>query len=98
MSSVLVAEALALKAVMLAASALGATRLACYSDCQELVLLLNSNGHANELDGILTDIYHLKLSLLSVSFHFVPRSENSLADSLAKSALLSCNISSFHGV
>ncbi|KAG7593940.1 Ribonuclease H-like superfamily [Arabidopsis thaliana x Arabidopsis arenosa] len=97
-TSVLIAEALAVKAVMRAASDLGATRLACFSDCQELVLLLNSNGHANELDGILTDIVSIRSQLLSVSFHFVPRAENALADALAKTALLSCTSSSFTGV
>ncbi|CAD5324845.1 unnamed protein product [Arabidopsis thaliana] len=96
--SVLIAEALALKAVMCAALALGATRLACFSDCQELVFLLNSDGHANELDGILTDISRMVSSVFSVSFHFIPRVENFVADSLAKSALLSCNSSSFNGV
>ncbi|EFH49925.1 predicted protein [Arabidopsis lyrata subsp. lyrata] len=58
-SSVLVAEALALKAAIKAAIKaallLGVSRLACVSDCQELVLLPNTDGHANELDSILAD-------------------------------------------
>lgn len=74
------------------------SRLACFSDCQELMLLLNADGHANELDGLLEDIKLLKTKFTSISFHFVPRIENVEADSLAKSALLSCNVSSFTGV
>lgn len=97
-TSALVAEALALKAGIQAALASGVSRLACFSDCKELVLLLNSDGHANELDGILTDITLLGSSFLSISFHFVPRLENAQADLLAKTALLSCNTSSLSGV
>lgn len=98
MSSALVAEALALNAGISAALASGVPRLACFSHCKELVLLINSGGHANELDGILADVAELVSSFFSVSFHFVPRSENAQADSLAKAALLSCNVSSFTGV
>ncbi|CAH8260986.1 unnamed protein product [Arabidopsis lyrata] len=97
-SSVLVAETLALKAAINVALAQGVSRLACFSDCQELMLLLNADGHANELDGLLEDIKLLKTKFTSISFHFVPRIENVMADSLAKSALLSCNVSSFTGV
>ncbi|CAL9240893.1 unnamed protein product, partial [Arabidopsis halleri] len=97
-SSALVAESLALKAAISAALALGASRVACFSDCQELMLLLNAEGHANEIDGIMEDIKLLKASFLSVSFHFIPRIENSQADLLAKSALLSCSSSSVLGV
>ncbi|CAE5959570.1 unnamed protein product [Arabidopsis arenosa] len=97
-SSALVAEALALKAGINAALASGVPRLACFSDCQELVLLLNSEGYANELDGILADIFLLKNCFISISFHFVSRSENAQADALAKAALLSCTFSSPAGV
>ncbi|KAG7564528.1 Ribonuclease H domain [Arabidopsis suecica] len=68
------------------------------SQCQELVFLLNDDGYANELDGILSDISLLLSSFTSVSFHFVSRTENSQADALAKAALLSCNVSSPAGV
>ncbi|EOA37255.1 hypothetical protein CARUB_v10010806mg [Capsella rubella] len=70
---------------------MGVSRLACFSDCQVLVQLLNSRGHANEIDGIVEDIYDAIDSLLS--FHFIPRTDNTHADMLAKSALLSCNSS-----
>ncbi|CAE6050810.1 unnamed protein product [Arabidopsis arenosa] len=97
-SSALVAESLALKAAISAALALGVSRVACFSDCQELMLLLNAEGHANEIDGILEDIKLLILNFLSVSFHFIPRVENSEADLLAKSALLPCSSSFCLGV
>ncbi|EFH45348.1 predicted protein [Arabidopsis lyrata subsp. lyrata] len=55
-ASALVAEALAMKAAITAALALGVSRLACFSDCQVLVCLLAADGQANEIDGILEDI------------------------------------------
>ncbi|EOA27690.1 hypothetical protein CARUB_v10023843mg, partial [Capsella rubella] len=92
-SSALVAEALALKAGIQEALAMGVSRLACFSDCLVLVQLLNSGGHVNEIDGVLEDIHNALGSFLSFSFHFIPRAENSQADALAKSALNSCTSS-----
>ncbi|KAG7600581.1 Ribonuclease H domain [Arabidopsis suecica] len=89
-SSALVAETLALKAAITAALALGVSRLACISDCQELVLLSNTGGHANELDGILTDFILFCYLFMSISVHFDLRSENCGADALAKACLVSC--------
>ncbi|EOA19742.1 hypothetical protein CARUB_v10003872mg [Capsella rubella] len=93
-SSALVAETLALKAAITAALALGVLRLACKSDCQDLIVLLNSGGHANVLDGLLEDIRLLSSNFLSISFQYVPRSENFEADTLANAGLLSSNVSS----
>ncbi|CAH8253612.1 unnamed protein product [Arabidopsis lyrata] len=95
-SSILVTEALALKAAIMAALALGVSRLACISDCQELVLLANTGGYANEVDGILTDFF--RFMFMSSSVHFVPSAENCGADALAKAGLLSCIPSSISGV
>lgn len=97
-SSVIMAEALALKAAITAALALGVSRLACHSDCQDLTTLLNTDGQINELEGILSDIYSLKIDFISISFHFVPRKDNSEADALAKAGLQLCNVSSIDGV
>ncbi|CAH8274245.1 unnamed protein product [Arabidopsis lyrata] len=88
-ASALVAEALAMKAAITAALALGVSRLACFSDCQVLVCLLAADGQANEIDGILEDIRRLCSSFLSCSFHHVSRMYNAEADSLAKAALAS---------
>ncbi|CAE6126157.1 unnamed protein product [Arabidopsis arenosa] len=90
-------EALALKAAITAALALGVFRLACHSDCQELTILLNTDGHVNELEDILSDIYSLKNGSVSISFHFVPRKDNSEVDALAKAGLNVCNVSSIVG-
>ncbi|CAL9234199.1 unnamed protein product, partial [Arabidopsis halleri] len=71
-SSVLAAEVLASKVAISAALALGVSRLACYSDCQDLILLLNVGGLANELECILADISELSSKFISISFYFVP--------------------------
>ncbi|CAA7016157.1 unnamed protein product [Microthlaspi erraticum] len=88
--SALAAEAVAIKLALSDARAADISRLICFSDCKELILLLNSGGHSNEIQGILLDISSLLSSFLSLEFKFIPRAQNSEADVLAKSSLLSC--------
>lgn len=83
------AEALAVKAALIAAIASGLRKLECFSNSKSLVSLLSSNGSAVEIQGILHDIFLLSNSFESISFSFVPRLENVEADLLAKSA---CNL------
>ena len=85
-SSVLVVEELALKVAISAALAVGVTMLACFSDCQELILLLNVDGYAIEVDGLSAKFRLLRTKILSRFFHLVV--------SLAVYAVVSCNISS----
>ncbi|CAA7013221.1 unnamed protein product [Microthlaspi erraticum] len=87
--SALAAEAFAVKLALSYARAADFLRLTCFSDCQELVLLLNSDGLSNQIQGLLDDIKSLSLSFVSVAFKFIPRALNSEADLLAKSSLLS---------
>ncbi|XP_020872245.1 uncharacterized protein LOC9306145 [Arabidopsis lyrata subsp. lyrata] len=82
-SFVLVAEALALKTAITAALALGVSKLACISDCQELVLLPNTGGHANELDGIVADCNLFRSMFMFMYVLFVSRAENCGADAVA---------------
>ena len=91
-ASALVAETLAVKAALTAAVSSGFRALTIYSDSKTLVTLLTSGGKCVELQGLLHDIHMLCAFLESISFCFVPRSENNEADSLAKAALfnLSC--------
>ncbi|CAE6199634.1 unnamed protein product [Arabidopsis arenosa] len=55
-SFALVAKELALKAAINAALAVGVSGMACYSDWQELPLLLNVGGHAFAVDDFIADI------------------------------------------
>ena len=86
-ASALVAEALALKSALSDAVNAGVKDLICFSDSKSLVALLSGKSYVTELQGIISDISLLSLSLLSVTFKFVPRSCNMAADSLAKNAL-----------
>ena len=86
-TSALVAEALAVKAVVNAAVSSHVSSLIVYSDSKALILLLNSQGQDVALKGILHDIHQLAQSFTSISFKFIPRLANAHADSLAKSAL-----------
>ncbi|KAF3608552.1 hypothetical protein DY000_02046182 [Brassica cretica] len=86
-ASVLVAEALSLKAAINAAIAHGAKDLVCFSDSKILISLITGNMSVISLQGILHDIGVLSRSPSSISFKFVSRNGNVVADGLAKSAL-----------
>lgn len=90
-SSALVAEALAVKAAITAAVSLHVSSFNVFSDSKALILLLNSQNQDVVLKGILHDIRIMALSFTSISFFFIPRLANTVADSLAKTALYSLN-------
>ncbi|KAG2315050.1 hypothetical protein Bca52824_018172 [Brassica carinata] len=89
--SALVAEALAVKAAITAAATSHVSSLNVFSDSKALILLLNSQDQDVALKGILHDIRILALSFTSISFFFISRLANTVADSLAKTALHSLN-------
>lgn len=88
-ASVLIAEALALKAAMEAAISHEVKDLICFSDSKSLISLITGNKSVIELQGILHDICVLSHSLTSISFKFINRTCNVAADQLAKDALFS---------
>ncbi|CAA7017075.1 unnamed protein product [Microthlaspi erraticum] len=85
--SALAVETLAMKAALMEALSSGIRVLNCFSDSKNLITLLTANGNSVELQGILHDIRVLSSSFISIFFNFVPRLENVVADSIAKSAL-----------
>lgn len=87
--SPLMAEALALREMLAAASRLPPSNVWIRSDSLELIRAINSNTFPMELYGVLKDIEFLSASFDFIFFSFVPRLCNSRADSLAKNALLS---------
>ncbi|CAL9220704.1 unnamed protein product, partial [Arabidopsis halleri] len=93
--SALAAEALAVKHALLAALDNELLIVQVFSDSQTLVRLLIAKESTVELKGIIKDISLLRLRFISLSFRFVSRTFNVLADSLAKSALSSLNFSSY---
>ncbi|KAG7584818.1 Ribonuclease H domain [Arabidopsis thaliana x Arabidopsis arenosa] len=97
-SSALSAEALALRSALFSLCQNLAcshdTALEVYSDCQVLTSTLNSKACSKELNAILLDITSLSESFMSISFNFVPRLDNVVADSLAKSTLVAAKTSS----
>ncbi|CAA7025072.1 unnamed protein product [Microthlaspi erraticum] len=62
------------------------TNIKLYSDAQDLIRAINSQEQVKEIYGLLFDIFTLVSMFTSILFHFVPRSKNLLADSLAKIA------------
>lgn len=86
-ASPLVVETLAVKAALLDAVDNGFLQLTLFSNSKTLVNLLNSSSSTLELQSILFDIRVLSRRFESISFSFIPRAGNVIADSLAKSAL-----------
>ena len=89
-TSALVAEALAIKAAIAwvaASSSLNQRPVVVLSDAKVLVDLLNAKKVDVKLQSVLYDIYALARHLVSISFKFIPRLENFVADLVAKSAL-----------
>ncbi|KAF3538665.1 hypothetical protein F2Q69_00020182 [Brassica cretica] len=61
--------------------------LQVFSDSQVLITTLCSGGDMCEIAGVLQDIKILATLFCPVSFIFIPRIENSQADTLAGSSL-----------
>ncbi|EFH67413.1 hypothetical protein ARALYDRAFT_336575 [Arabidopsis lyrata subsp. lyrata] len=95
-ASVLQDEALAIKAGLQTAIAMGFTTVDIKSDSKSLIELLRSNKVTNELVGLLHDIRNLASTLASVFFQFIHRTANVIADEMAKRAL-STLVSSSNG-
>nr|VDD32897.1 unnamed protein product [Brassica oleracea] len=81
------AEALAIRSAVMYAASSNVKSLMIRSDSLSLVKLLKERGSVPAFFGILFDIYQFSSSFDVVSFSYVPRLSNVLADSLAKSAL-----------
>ena len=81
------AEALAVKAALTAATSSQVCSIRVYSDSKSLIKLLNSQDCDVSLKGVLHDINCLAHSFESISFCFIPRLANCVADSIAKTAL-----------
>lgn len=97
-SSALMAEALAIRSAVMHAASLNIKSLMILSDSLSLVQLLKEGGSVPALFGILFDIYHFSSTFSVISFSYVPRLSNIMADSVAKSDLLLLNSTSFNGV
>lgn len=89
-------ETLALRSALLAAQEAHISHIVCYSDFQPLLGFLNSGGSSNEPHNILNDVRSISSSFVSISFVFIPRAFNSVADSLVKKALVTDLSSSFN--
>ncbi|KAL0845557.1 hypothetical protein Bca101_018803 [Brassica carinata] len=97
-SSALMAECLAIRSAVMHAASLNIKSLIILSDSQSLVKLVKERGSVPALFDILFDIYHFSLLFDVISFSYVPRLSNGMADSVAKSALSLLNLASSNGV
>lgn len=67
---------------------LGISKVRCESDSTTLIKSLNSETSSAELYGVVADIIELAASFNCISFVWIPRERNVIADSLAKHSLL----------
>ena len=81
------AEALALREALKKAQELNLQSLQVFSDSQVLVSNLDAWMDLNEIAGVLQNVKSLATLLCPLSVVFIPRVENSQADTLAKSSL-----------
>ncbi|KAL0743087.1 hypothetical protein Bca4012_084600 [Brassica carinata] len=86
-SSPLMAEALAMREAIISAKHRLLYKVWFQSDSQELIRAINSKSYPMELYGVLSDIELLSSFFVFISFSFIPRAQNMLADSVAKNAM-----------
>ncbi|XP_056852225.1 uncharacterized protein LOC130501344 [Raphanus sativus] len=88
-SSLLMAEAIALRHGVTTAVELGLQKLIFLSDNQTLIRAINNDTQVKEIFGIVKDIQRLSSDSVGFTFSHISRSSNVAADSLAKRSLSS---------
>ena len=85
--SPLLAEGMAMREAVSSCSTLENRTVRFESDSVQLIKALNSGNFVLELYGVISDILSFVANFENVSFVWIPRERNSLADNLAKVAL-----------
>lgn len=85
--SPLCAEAIAMQSALTAATTLGFRSLKVFSDNSTLIRAIQGKAQSKEIIGIVSDIRMISSGFDVIVFSFFPRSDNVLADKLAKQAL-----------
>ncbi|CAA7058564.1 unnamed protein product [Microthlaspi erraticum] len=85
-SSPLAMEALAIRSALNHALENGFSNIILKPDAEDLIRALNTHEQIKEIYGLLFDIHALAFMFSSISFISIRRSENALADAIAKSA------------
>ena len=83
----LAAEGLALREALLKCMDIGLSKIRCESDSTTLIKAINANSPLVGLYDILADINSIASSFESISFNWISRERNSIADGLAKNVL-----------
>lgn len=86
-SSVLAAEGLALREAVRSCADRGMKKVAFESDSAQLIKAINLSAPASELYAVTADIHSFISAFEFVSFSWIPRERNCIADDLAKNAL-----------
>ncbi|XP_056842856.1 uncharacterized protein LOC130507579 [Raphanus sativus] len=86
--SPLVAEGLALREAVRTSASLGLKKVSFESDSSQLVQAMRTESLSKELLILMADIFSFVSAFEFVCFSWIPRERNSIADSLAKDALI----------
>lgn len=89
------AETLACRSSLRHALSIDIENLRVFTDNQTLIRALTSKLMEKEIFGVVADIRNLSALFESISFNFIPRSENFEADHLAKAVLRDPSSSTF---
>ncbi|XP_013745530.1 uncharacterized protein LOC106448153 [Brassica napus] len=93
-SSALMAEGLAIREALLCCRRQGLNSIHLQSDSSQLISAINRKEPLTKIHGILSDILNLCCSpAMLISFSWIPRDQNFVADSLSKEAL--CMVGAF---
>lgn len=90
------AEALAILEAMTLVNNRRWRKTAVFSDSLNVISAITKNSSPQEIYGIVNDIREVAALVGEVSFNFIPRKKNSVADELAKEA--SCTMASNNSV
>ncbi|XP_018479302.1 uncharacterized protein LOC108850231 [Raphanus sativus] len=88
-NSPLIGEALAVRSALCMALTRDFTELQVCSDNKTLIRTISGESQSKEIIGIVSDIRVISSEFASISFSHIPISMNSVADGVAKEALLS---------
>lgn len=91
-ASSLQAEAMAMREAIFECRRLKMKKLRFESDSAQLIKYLNSGSGSPELHGIVADVLLISLDFEFVCFVWIPRERNTVADLLAKDALIASGL------
>ncbi|CAG7897729.1 unnamed protein product, partial [Brassica rapa] len=87
-STPLMAESIAMRAALVKCKEMGVHRIRCEADSKQLIACIRNEEPVPEIYGIVSDIVALASEFETISFGWISRLENVIADGLAKQCVV----------